>query len=52
MGRSLLARCAECGGKLPTWYTRLCPRCLFDLTGEDDSRPHPWEPWPEMEPEE
>jgi len=26
------------------------PLAVDDL--EDDSRPHPWEPWPEVEPEE
>ena len=52
MGRAFLERCPECGAKLNLYVVGVCERCTFDLTGEDDSKPHPWEPWPEVEPEE
>jgi hypothetical protein len=30
--------CAECGGRLALYVVGLCPRCSFDLTGEDEER--------------
>ena len=46
--------CSECGARLYGFIVLgdVCSRCLFDLTGEDDQRPHPAEPWPEVGPEE
>ena len=51
MARDSILYCAECGGRLTLFVVGLCERCTYDQTGEDDSRPHPAEPWPEVEPE-
>ena len=33
--------CSECGGRLALYVVGLCPRCAYDLTGEDDNRMPP-----------
>jgi hypothetical protein len=30
--------CAECGARLTLYVVGVCPRCEYDLTGEDESR--------------
>jgi hypothetical protein len=30
--------CNECGGRLNLYVVGICPRCHFDLTGEDSER--------------
>jgi hypothetical protein len=30
--------CNECGGRLDLYVVGVCPRCSFDLTGEDSER--------------